>query len=86
MRSRSRSRSRSLSGERERFLSSLTGDASRSFLSASSPAICGGEGQAEREWRGLGVPGEERRGLEELEAVQREPGRALKGCGDPGRE
>lgn len=40
---RSRSLSRSLSGVRDRFLSSLEGDASRSFLSASSPAICCGQ-------------------------------------------
>lgn len=40
---RSRSLSRSLSGVRDRFLSSLEGDVSRSFLSASSPAICHGK-------------------------------------------
>lgn len=68
---RSRSRSLSRSGERERFLSSFTGDASRSFLSASSPAICergtpggleGAEGPREgtgQQWR----PRREREGF-----------------------
>lgn len=96
---RSRSRSLSRSGERERFLSSFTGDASRSFLSASSPAICregsergsGGAEGARRAGREFGLKGGDPRegtegpqeGVGRTERRPRGKGEMLK---NPGRE